>query len=174
MVQLGIDVSKKTLDLCLLREGVKGRIKTRRLKNDFNAASAVIGWLVKQQCEPADVHILMEAMAVYHESLAYGLYKAGARVSLAYPNRSRELARGMDILTKNDQVDAYRLACYGALKEPEPWIPPPEDVRYLSALYVAVMHLSPTASVKKTGLKNSGQRTVLLRLLNPSKMCSVT
>ncbi|KEM44615.1 hypothetical protein AD47_2897 [Escherichia coli 6-319-05_S4_C3] len=25
----GIDVSKKTLDLCLLREGVKGRVKTR-------------------------------------------------------------------------------------------------------------------------------------------------
>ncbi len=27
MFQLGIDVSKKTLDLCLLREGVKGRVK---------------------------------------------------------------------------------------------------------------------------------------------------
>ncbi len=26
------------------------------------------------------------------------------------------------------------LACYGALKEPEPWEPPPENVRYLSAL----------------------------------------
>ncbi len=28
MFQLGIDVSKKTLDLCSLREGVKGRVKT--------------------------------------------------------------------------------------------------------------------------------------------------
>ena len=27
MFQLGIDVSKKTLDLCLLREGVKGGSK---------------------------------------------------------------------------------------------------------------------------------------------------
>nr|WP_256371738.1 hypothetical protein [Erwinia tracheiphila] len=41
MFQLGIDVSKKTLDLCLLREGVKGKVKTRKLKNDFNAADAV-------------------------------------------------------------------------------------------------------------------------------------
>lgn len=40
----------------------------------------------------------------------------------------------MDILTKNDRVDAYMLACYGSLKEPEPWKPPPESVRYLSAL----------------------------------------
>ncbi|WP_208951343.1 IS110 family transposase [Rahnella sp. ChDrAdgB13] len=134
MFQLGIDVSKKTLDLCLLREGVKGRVKTRKLKNDFNATSTVISWLCKQQCEPADVHIIMEATGVYHESLAYGLNKAGARVSLANPYRSREFARGMDILTKNDSVDAYMLACYGALKEPEPWVPPPENVRYLSAL----------------------------------------
>lgn len=134
MFQLGIDVSKNTLDLCLLREGVKGRVKTRRLKNDLNAASTVIGWLGKQQCDPADVHIIMEATGVYHESLAYGLYKAGARVSLANPHRSREFARGMDILTKNDLVDAYMLACYGALKEPESWFPPPENVRYLSAL----------------------------------------
>ncbi|EAP2381073.1 IS110 family transposase [Salmonella enterica] len=134
MFQLGIDVSKKTLDLCLLREGVKGRVKTRKLKNDLGATSAVINWLHKQHCEPGDVHIIMEATGVYHESLAYGLHKAGARVSLANPHRSREFARGMGMLTKNDQVDAYMLACYGTLKEPAPWTPPPENVRYLSAL----------------------------------------
>lgn len=134
MFQLGIDVSKKTLDLCLLREGVKGRVKTRKLKNDLNAASAVIIWLRKQLCEPKDVHIIVEATGVYHESLAYGLHNAGAVVSLANPHRAREFARGMDILTKNDKVDAYMLACYGALKVPEPWEPPPENVRYLSAL----------------------------------------
>ncbi|EMM4591267.1 IS110 family transposase [Salmonella enterica] len=134
MFQLGIDVSKKTLDLCLLREGVKGRVKTRKLKNDFNAVGTVVSWLRKQHCEPGDVHIIMEATGVYHESMAYGLHDAGAKVSLANPHRSREFARGMDILTKNDKVDAYMLACYGALKEPEPWEPPPENVRYLSAL----------------------------------------
>ncbi len=58
MFQLGIDVSKKTLDLCLLREGVKGRVKTRKLQNDINAVSAVIAWLSKQHCKPEDVHII--------------------------------------------------------------------------------------------------------------------
>lgn len=74
MFQLGIDVSKKTLDLCLLREGVKGRVKTRKLKNDFNAASAVINWLCKQHVELTDVHIIMEATGVYHESLAFSIW----------------------------------------------------------------------------------------------------
>lgn len=134
MYQLGIDVSKKTLDLCLLREGVKGKVKTRKLKNGFNVVGTVISWLRKQHCEPADVLIIMEATGVYHESLAYGLHSAVVRVSLANPHRAREFARGMGILTKNDGVDAYMLACYGALKDLEPWEPPPENVRYLSAL----------------------------------------
>lgn len=134
MFQLGIDVSKNTLDLCLLRDGVKGRVKTRKLKNDLSATSAVITWLNKQHCKPVEVHIIMEATGVYHESLAYGLHKAGARVSLANPHRSREFARGMGMLMKNDQVDAYMLACYGALREPVQWTPPPENVRYLSSL----------------------------------------
>lgn len=40
----------------------------------------------------------------------------------------------MGILTKNDRVDAYMPAYYGALKVPEPWLPPPDEVRCLSAL----------------------------------------
>lgn len=48
MFQLDIYISKKTLDLCLLREGAKGKVKSRKLKNDFNAASVTINWLHKQ------------------------------------------------------------------------------------------------------------------------------
>ncbi|WP_413775176.1 hypothetical protein [Escherichia coli] len=66
MFQLGIDVSKKTLDLCLLREGVKGRVKTRKLQNDINAVSAVIAWLSKQHCKPEDVHIVTNGAIVIH------------------------------------------------------------------------------------------------------------
>ncbi|HHZ0569711.1 TPA: IS110 family transposase, partial [Escherichia coli] len=116
MYQLGIDVSKNTLDLCLLREGIKGRIKTRKLKNTADAAKVVAEWLKKQSCELGEVHIIMEATGVYHEPLAYGLHFAGARISLANPHRTREFARGMNILTKNDKVDAWMLACYGSLK----------------------------------------------------------
>lgn len=58
MFQLGIDVSKKTLDLCLLCEGIKGKVKTRKFKNDSNAAIAVISWLCKQHIELTNVHRL--------------------------------------------------------------------------------------------------------------------
>lgn len=122
------------MDLCLLCEDVKGKVKTRKLKNDFNAATAVIRWLCKLHVELTNVHIIMEATGVYHESLVCGFHKAGAMISLANPYRSRVFARGMGILTKNDRVDAYMLACCGALKAPETGSPPPDNILCLRAL----------------------------------------
>lgn len=40
----------------------------------------------------------------------------------------------MGILTKTDRVDAYMLACYGALRTPDAWVPPPVEVRFLRVL----------------------------------------
>ncbi len=34
MFPVGIDVSKNTLDLCMLYDGIKGRIKTRNIQNN--------------------------------------------------------------------------------------------------------------------------------------------
>lgn len=134
MYQLGIDVSKKTLDICLMLEGIRGQLKTKRIKNDFRAVHTINAWLQKHDCALCDVHIIMEATGVYHELLATGLHLAGGKVSLANPHRTREFARGMDILTKTDKVDAWMLACYGALKKPDAWTPPAEEIRHLSAL----------------------------------------
>ncbi|MFJ5408037.1 transposase, partial [Pectobacterium punjabense] len=61
----------------------------------------------------------MESTGIYHEHLAYGLHQAGILVSVINPHRVREFAKGMGILTKTDKVDAYVLACYGCLKQPE-------------------------------------------------------
>ncbi|MHC2045557.1 IS110 family RNA-guided transposase [Klebsiella pneumoniae] len=134
MYQLGIDVSKKTLDICLMLEGVRCRLKTKKVKNDFKAVHIITEWLEHHNCTISDTHIIMEPTGVYHELLATGLHLAGGKVSLANPHRTREFARGMDILTKTDKVDAWMLACYGALKQPEAWAPPAEEIRHLSAL----------------------------------------
>ncbi|MDZ7320099.1 transposase [Kosakonia sacchari] len=70
----------------------------------------VSAWLQKHNCVLSDVQFIMEATGVQHELLATGLHLAGGKASLTNPHRSREFARGMDILTKNDKVDAWMLA----------------------------------------------------------------
>ena len=134
MFPVGIDVSKNTLDLCMLYDGIKGRIKTRNIQNNRHSVENILRWLRLQHCSPEDVHVVMEATGVYHEQLATELHDAGFRVSLANPHRSREFARGMGIMTKTDKVDAYMLACYAFLKKPHRWEPPAPEIRYLGAL----------------------------------------
>jgi len=97
MFPVGIDVSKDTLDLCMLYDGIKGRVKTRNIKNDRSAVENILRWLRLQLCGPEDVHVVMDATGVYHERLATSLCDAGFFVSLANPHRSREFARGMGI-----------------------------------------------------------------------------
>lgn len=134
MFPVGIDVSKNTLDLCILYDGIKGRIKPRNIQNNRHSVENILRWLRLQHCGPEDVHVVMEATGVYHERLATELHDAGFRVSLANPHRSREFARGMGIMTKTDKVDAYMLACYAFLKKSHHWEPPAPEIRYLGAL----------------------------------------
>ncbi|STR87896.1 transposase, IS110 family [Klebsiella pneumoniae] len=83
MFPVGIDVSKNTLDLCMLYDGIKGRIKTRNIQNNRHSVENILRWLRLQHCGPEDVHVVMEATGVYHERLATELHDAGFRVSLA-------------------------------------------------------------------------------------------
>ncbi|MBN3133921.1 IS110 family transposase [Pectobacterium brasiliense] len=134
MYYVGIDISKRFIDVCLLVDGIKGKRKTKVLPNDLNSAQALAQWLILQKCDPSQAHIIMEATGVYHEHLADGLHQSDILVSVINPHRVREFAKGMGILTKTDKVDAYVLACYGCLKQPENWLPPSQEIRKLKAL----------------------------------------
>lgn len=45
MFPVGIDVSKNTLDLCILYDGIKGRIKTRNIQNNRHSVENFLRWL---------------------------------------------------------------------------------------------------------------------------------
>lgn len=59
MFPVGIDVSKDTLDLCMLYDGIKGRMRTKKIKNDRTAAANIFRRLRLQHCGPSDVHLIM-------------------------------------------------------------------------------------------------------------------
>ncbi|MBV6695460.1 IS110 family transposase [Serratia quinivorans] len=134
MYHVGIDVSKAKLDVCLLSQDINGKRKNKSLPNNHQSAAKLIEWLILQKCSLEQTYVVMEATGVYHEILLYALHNEGLHVSLANPARVRSFTRGMDILTKNDGVDAYAIACYSLLKRPDKWTPPPEEVCILKAL----------------------------------------
>lgn len=141
MAFIGIDVSKKKLDVLWLRDRSRLKVKTRVFANVRPAFKDLITWLTKQTGErPEQIHVVLEPTSVYHEQLTYTLHKAGFRVYLANPARAKDFARSEGTLNKTDQRDALTLALYGVEKHERLtlWQPEPEEIRHMRALVARV------------------------------------
>lgn len=134
MFYLGMDVAKAKLDCCLLLDEASGKRKTKVVNNTPAGYLDLLAWLAKQQVTPAELHVIMEATGVYHESAAFALFEAGGVVSIVNPAQVKAFGQGLAVRTKTDGVDSFVLARYGALLKPAAWIPPPVEARTLQAL----------------------------------------
>ncbi len=65
-----------------------------------------MGWTEQQTPVALNaVHFMMGATGVYHEALAYTLYRAGAKVSVVDPAQGRDDAKGLGSRTRTDKKD---------------------------------------------------------------------
>ena len=108
---VGIDVSKRKLDVALL---VEGKVKSKVVENSSNGYADLTEWLVKQKVFPADVHVCMESTGIYSEPVALGLQKAGLQVSVVNPDCIKAFGRSENVRNKTDNVDAGLIARYCA------------------------------------------------------------
>lgn len=135
MMIIGIDVSKRKIDCAWLRDQARGKVKTRVFENHPSGFEALLAWAERHTgVDRGELHFVMEATGVYHEALAYALYRAGARVSVVNPAQSRRYAESFGRRSKSDKKDSVMLAWYGTTQLPPPWQPEPEAIRVLRAL----------------------------------------
>jgi transposase len=127
---LGIDVSKRKLDLALL---INGKVKSKVVENSPNGYSDLHDWLTKQKADIAGLHVCMEATGVYSEPVALALQALGMKVSVVNPACVKGFGQCENIRNKNDIIDSGLLARYCAAMHPEPWVPPPLEQRQLRA-----------------------------------------
>lgn len=134
-VQIGIDVSKRQLDVCWLRDPDTLKIKTRKFGNRKGAFSGLIRWLTDQTGErPEAIEVMMEATGVYHEALAHALHEAGVVVYVANPHRVSEFGKSLGRRSKTDKRDSVVLARFLRSRAHRRWQPEPTEVRHLKAL----------------------------------------
>jgi transposase len=86
----------------------------------------------------------MEATGAYWESLALHFHGLEYRVSVINPARIKAFAQSELLRTKTDAVDAALIARFCKSQSPEPWIPPPPEIRVLQALMRHYEHLKTT------------------------------
>lgn len=126
---LGLDVGKRSISACLLREGRK---RDKTFSNDATGHACVVAWLTQHGADR--VHACLEATGGYSEALATALFDAGHQVSIVNPSRIKAFAKTELVRTKTDKVDAALIARFCELHRPPAWAPPPENIRQIQAL----------------------------------------
>jgi transposase len=127
----GIDVSKDTLDACLL--GPDGRTRGQQFPNDSKGHAALVAWADRHH-GGSPVHFCLEATGPYSEGIAAHLHAAGRLVSVANPARVKAHARACGQANKTDPADARAIATFCRDRRPRPWAPPSPEVGQLQAL----------------------------------------
>jgi transposase len=143
---LGVDVSKKTLSVCLKDIRKDNALWTNKsISNDANGFAVIADTAMKKIAkgctEPFTVAIGMESTGVYGERLAYYFREHQSEKFTVYvlnPMAVSSFAKSAMTKNKNDVVDAKVIAAYMSVAIPEkivsPWVAPSEDEVILNAL----------------------------------------
>lgn len=126
---LGLDISKATIDLALLRDG---KIKSRKVDNNKAGFDELAQWLTSHGVKR--VHACCEATGGYEEAVAIALADTGHCVSVVNPAQIHAFGHAELTRNKTDKQDARLIARFCASQRPPLWTPPPAELRTLLAL----------------------------------------
>lgn len=126
-VPLGIDISKATFDVALLKGN--NRTKHAKFDNTPTGFEQLDEWLKTQGIE--QVRACLEATNIYGFALATHLHNQGHPVSIVNPSRIKGYAKSQLSRTKNDQADASLIARFCRDLQPSLWQPAAAEVAKL-------------------------------------------
>ena len=112
---IGIDVSKKTLDICFLDEK-KNKIDVFKVSNDSSGIQNLFE-RVSRYTLATTSSFVMEATGSYHVLLALSLLDKNYSVKVFNPIISNKYAATYVRKCKTDKIDAFRIAEIGLLED---------------------------------------------------------
>jgi transposase len=150
---IGIDISKETFDLALIKNSELGSITSSQFSNDPQGIQQLEEFLKRNQIHKEDTIICMEHTGIYCRFLSQYLTENHYNVWLEMPVqilRSLGIQRG-----KNDKVDAKRIAEYTLLKKDKVvlWEPPREVVLQIHDLLALRDRLCDSRKMLKTPIQ---------------------
>jgi transposase len=148
---VGIDVAKRSLDVCLLPEG-----RTVSLPYDQSGLKK----LHRQLPPPGTCLIVIEATGGYQRRLVADLIDAGHRVAVVNPRQVRDFARGLGILAKTDRIDASVIARFGQHVRPRTVAKTSEKQQELEQLVTRRRQLVELRTAETNRLETCSSRDV--------------
>ena len=116
---IGVDVSKKTLDVALYRGKVDWNDGHIKVDNNGSGYRELKKWLRLKNAEKGRLRICMEATGLYTHDFRCWLETEGITYYVVDPKRMHDFAPPLSIKgirqTKTDKADAFRIAIYCSL-----------------------------------------------------------
>jgi transposase len=136
---LGLDISKETIDACLLSDGAE---LAQKVSNNAKGFAQLKKWLENRRVK--DVHVCMEATGSYFEAVAEYFADRAFTVSVVNPAQIKAYSQSLLLRAKTDAVDAMAIAKFCAAQQPQAWIPPTPKERELRGLVRLCANLKDT------------------------------
>jgi transposase len=114
MMWVGVDVSKRKLDVCV---GTEGEPRVFAQPEELDRA---VDYMAAQK-QP---HVVLESTGGYERALFAALAARDIACSVINPARARDFMRSTGRLAKSDPIDAQMLAVFGERMKPAPTEPP--------------------------------------------------
>ena len=132
---VGIDVSKRTLDVCVLPTGASE--ETGDLHGEsFVVANdqAGIDGILSRLKEESPKLVVLEATGRYERLAATSIAAAGIAVAVVNPRQARDFAKAIGRLAKTDRIDAFILARFAGAVGPKASVIPDEEALALQGV----------------------------------------
>ena len=170
--QIGIDVSKETLDVCYLKDLMLLTYESKVFDNTSQGHTQLLKWLKKVTEQSfSKIAVTLEATGVYHLTIAELLHKKSLRVSVINPLQSYYYAKGLGMRVKTDQLDSLMLAQHGWERTPVEWQPAPEELIELKAFNVRLDAVEKDIRRENNRLESAtiaNQSKIVIRLIKQS------
>lgn len=150
---VGIDMAKAQFKVCfsVIDEQQKVTVKGQgSFSNNLSGFEEFYAWTKKHTRDKIPVHFLLEATGIYHENLAWFLYKNDCSISVILPNKAKKYIQGLGLKSKNDKIDAKGLAKMCAEQSLDLWRPLSKQIYLLRTL----TRLHEDLTVERTSFNN--------------------
>jgi len=155
---LGIDISKATLDVVLLRPDQGAQAAS--YDNNPAGFKKLAKWLRKRRA--GQVHACLEATGLYGDDVALFLHEEGHIVSVVNPARIKGYAASQLQRNKTDRLDAALIADFCRTQQPPAWTPPDPTWRELRVLARHLLDLKDMRQQERNRLQ-AGVPSVTVR-----------
>jgi transposase len=129
-IYVGIDVSKSSLEVCILREDDRQEGESFVVSNDQEGVQEMLSRLEGASVELA----VMEATGRYERLAATMLAASSISVAIVNPRQARDFAKAIGQLAKTDKIDAFVLARFAKALEPRTSVIPEEEAVALQGI----------------------------------------